>query len=118
MEDTFFRRIIRRQPVLFPIAALFLLAMTLIAAITLYPTPLLQRDWLRPLAMLLFSLIWIFVCDFRKWAAMSFISLTMIALALQYFAAEDSPGKIFASGIFPLDMILSLFVLIYFKRFR
>jgi hypothetical protein len=118
MEDTFFRRLIRRQPVLFPIAALFLAAMTIIAAATLYPTPLFQRDWLRPLAMLLFTVIWFFAADMRKWAAMSFISLTMVCLGLQYFCPADSPGKIFSSGIFPLDMILSFFVLIYFKRFR
>ena len=118
MEGSFFNRIIRRQPVLFPIAAGFLLLMTIIAAASLYPTPLLQRDWLRPLAMLLFSLVWLFVCDMRKWAATAFILLTMLSLALQYFSPADSPGRIFGSGMFPLDMILSVFVLVYFKRFR
>jgi hypothetical protein len=118
MEDSFFRRIIRRQPVLFPIAALFLVLMTVIAAVTLYPTPLFQRDWLRPLSMLLFTITWLFVCDLRKWAATGFILLTMLALGLQYFSLPDSPGRIFASGLFPLDMILSIFILVYFKRFR
>jgi len=118
MTAPFFKRIYKQPPILFPLAALFLIAMTLIAAVTLYPTPLLQRDWLRPLAMLLYSLCWLFVCDMKKWAAAGFIVMTVICLALQYFAPADSAGRIFASGLFPLDMVLSFFVLLYFKRFH
>jgi hypothetical protein len=118
MQNSFLKRIISKPPILFPWAALFQIVITIAAVVTLYPTPLGQQDWLRPLCMALFSVIWLFVCDMRKWAAMSYIVFTMLCLGLHYFTKMDTPERIFSDAFFPFDMVLSFFILLYYKKFQ
>lgn len=99
-------------------AALFHLLMTGMAIASLYPTPLDQRDWLRPLAMLLFSALSVALCLMRKWAAIAYTGMSIACLAMLYFGADDTPVRIFGSAFFPFNLILSLFILLLFRRFR
>jgi len=118
MADTFFVRIFKKPPILFPLAALFQVFMTLIAAWMLFPVSLKEPEWFGPLAMLLFSMIWLFVCDMRKWAAFAYLALTIACLLLQYFCPHYTSGWYFSMGMFPFDMIVGMFVLFYYKRFQ
>lgn len=118
MPESFLKKLISRPPILFPLAALFHILMTGMAIVSLSPTPLDQRDWLRPLAMLLFSFLSVALCLMRKWAAIAYTSLSMLCLAMLYFGGDDTPVRIFGSAFFPFSLILSLFILLLFRRFR
>ena len=118
MPESFFKKLINRPPVLFPLAALFHVLITVAAIISLYPIPLNQRDWLRPLALLLFAVLSVALCFMRKWAAMSYTGLSILCLAMLYFGGEDTPAQIFGRAAFPFNLILSFFILLLFKRFR
>jgi hypothetical protein len=118
MSESFLKKLISRPPILFPLAALFHLLITASAVISLYPIPLNQRDWLRPLAMLLFTALSLALCFMRKWAAMSYTGLSILCLAMLYFGGDDTPVQIFGRSAFPFNLILSFFILLLFKRFR
>ncbi|GAA4449240.1 hypothetical protein [Rurimicrobium arvi] len=107
-----------KPPILFPLAALFHLVLFIAAVVTLYPTPLSQRDWLAPLASLSFTIAAFLICTMRKWTAMSYVGLSIACLALMYFGGYDSPARIFGQALFPLNLILSFFILLLYKRFR
>ncbi len=118
MEDSFIKRLFTKPPILFPLAALFHIIISTSAIITLYPTPLSQRDWLRPLGMMVFSILSIFLCTMRKWSAMAYVALSIVCLALLYFSKVDSPEFIIGNSFFPFNIILSFFILLLFKRFK
>lgn len=71
--------------------------------------------WAHPIALLMYTIFWCFLCDLKKWAAFAYIGLMCINLGLHYFvpAAEG-----FAQAFFPADLIFSFIILIYFKRFE
>lgn len=118
MEDTTFKKLLTKPPILFPLAALFHIIISLSAIITLYPTPLGQRDWLRPLGMVAFTVLSVLLCTMRKWTAMAYVALSILSLALLYFSKVDSPEFIFGNSFFPFNIILSFFILLLFKRFK
>jgi hypothetical protein len=118
MTSNFFVRIFKKPPILFPMAALFQWIMTFIAAWMLYPVPLSEREWMGPLSLLACSIVWLFVCDMRKWAAFAYLTLTIACLLLFYFCARYSAGWYFAYAPLPFNMIMGLFVLFYYKRFQ
>lgn len=118
MKDSFIKKLLTKPPILFPLAALFHIIISISAIITLYPTPFSQRDWLRPLGMIVFSILSIFLCTMHKWSAISYVALSIISLALLYFCKGDSPEFIFGNSFFPFNLILSFFILLLFKRFK
>lgn len=107
-----------KPPILFPLAALFHLILLLLSAAILWPTPLSQPEWLAPLANLLFTASAFMVCSMRKLAALVYVGLSMLCLALMYFGAAESSARIFGQALFPLNLILSFFILLLYKRFR
>jgi hypothetical protein len=117
MSKPLIKNLITKPPILFPLAALFHLIFTLYAIASLYPTPLTQRDWLRPLAMLIFTVMSIGLCSMKKWIAISYVSLSIICLAFIYTAPFDSPLWIFGDSFFPFNVMLSFFILLLFKKF-
>ena len=118
MSEFSLKQLITKPPILFPLAALFHIIISISAIITLYPTPIAQRDWLRPLGMLIFSLLSVFLCTMRKWTAIAYVSFSIISLGIIYFTQRDSPEFIFGNSFFPFNIILSFFVLLLFKRFK
>lgn len=107
-----------KPPILFPLAALFHLVLLLMSAAILWPTPLNQPEWLSPLAHTGFTVAAFALCSMRKWAALVYVALSMLCLAMMYLSAADSTVRIFAQALFPLNLILSFFVLLFYKRFQ
>lgn len=118
MQESSFKQFISKPPILFPLAALFHIIISLSAIITLYPTPLSQRDWLRPLGMVIFSALSVWLCTMRKRSAMAYVSFSIISLGIIYLTQRDSPEFIFGNSFFPFNIILSFFILLLFKRFK
>lgn len=117
MQESF-KRIISKPPILFPLAALFHIIITISAIVSLYSIPLSQRDWLRPFAMILFTLLAAGLCLMRKWIAIVYVAFSICSLAMLYYTPADTPMQIFGSGFFPFNLILSFFILLFFKRFK
>ncbi|MCC6186691.1 MAG: hypothetical protein IT256_06020 [Chitinophagaceae bacterium] len=108
-----------KPPIIFPLVALFHLLMTLSAVYTLYPTPLQQIDWARPISLLVFTILAFSLCFLKKWAAIGYIILSMTCLGLLYnYPNDDSIANIVGKSNFPLSLIFSLFILLLYKKFR
>lgn len=117
-QDSFLKRFFTKPPILFPLAALFHIFISITAIVTLYPIPLSQRDWLRPLSMLIFSALAVALCFMRKWVAITYALLSVACLAAYYYSPIDTPLHIFGESFFPFNLIVSFFVLLYFKKFQ
>lgn len=118
MQESFFKQIISKPPILFPLAALFHIIFTALAITTLYPVPLSETEWLRPLAMLLFTFLSVGLCLMKKFIAILYVLLSITCLALYYYFPVYNAMHIFGISFFPFNLILSLFILLYFKRFE
>ena len=112
------KQLFTKPPILFPLAALFHIIFTVLAIVSLYPTPVSQRDWLRPLAMVIFSILAVGLCMLRKSVAILYIGLSIASLGLIAFSAHDSLGHIFGDSFFPFNFLLSFFILLFFKKFK
>lgn len=110
------KRLWTKPPVIFPMVALFHLLITIHAFWTF--KDILSIDalaWAHPVCLLLYTIIWISLCDLKKWAAFAYVGLMCVNLCLHYFVP---PAEGFSTALFPADLIFSFLVLIYFKRFE
>lgn len=117
MSDTFFRRIIKKPPVLFPLVALFHIGMLLYTTWQFSPEPFPSPVWVQPLWWLLYTISWIFICDMKRWAAMMYIGLTALNLVLRYVIKSSVDLSNFTDAMFPVDVLFTFFVMFYFRRF-
>lgn len=72
----------------------------------------------QPVAMLLYTLAWLFVCDMRRWAALMYIALTTLNLLLRFMLTDTMDKVYFTDTLFPADVLFTFFVMFYFKRFN
>ena len=70
------------------------------------------------LVMLLYTILWIGVCDRRRWAAIGYLTLTAVNLCLQFFTHQHSEWRYVSDALFPFDLLMCFFILFYYKRFR
>jgi len=112
---TFFRDLIKKPPQLFPLVALFHIAMLIYAVFADIGNPdmtvQIQVYW-----MLAYTIFWLFVCDMRKWAAIGYLLLTVTNLVLN-IPLRTTAYSGYGSHMFILDVLFSFFLLFYYKRF-
>lgn len=116
MLPDFFKRAWNKPPIVFPLVALFHLVIVLHALWTF--SDLLVADyhsWLYPGVLLLYLVLWLFVCDLRKWAAYVYI-LLMLADVLSYFYVPSA--RDYAGVLFPANIIFAVLILVYFRKFE
>lgn len=113
--STFISDIVRKPLVLFPLIALFHILMTVY---TVWQDIGYSYLWWQIAWMVGYTFFWIFICDYRKWAAWGYLSLTSINLFLYYFAHSQTVMDKYVSSLFILDVLFSFFVLFFYKRFR
>ena len=112
---------LKRLPVLFPLVAVFhvvMLVITLIgfgiAGVLSEPVPVGTC-----LVWLLYGVAWIAIClQQRKWAVITYISLTAINLVLQFLLPKGSHWQQVGGTLFPFDVLMCFFLTFYYKRFR
>lgn len=68
--------------------------------------------------MLGYTTLWIATADMRKWGAMLYVLLTVVAIIIYFTAKDRSVWVMYESPIFILDMLFCFFIMFYFKRFR
>lgn len=112
-RETFFQRV-RQLPVMFPIIAVFHVLLFLYTVGYYLSMDVLTNDKIivNCVTLLLYTLLWIGVCGLSKKAAIGYIVLTAIDLLLFFFqwGVGDS--------LLPFDVLLCVFLLFYYKRFR
>jgi len=110
---TFFRDLIKKPPQLFPLVALFHIAMLIYVVLdNLSDT----SQWLQILWTVGYTIFWLFICDMRKWAAIGYLLLTVTNLVLNV-PLRTTAYAVYGSNMFILDVLFSFFVLFYYKRF-
>ena len=119
-QRSLFERL-KSLPVLVPLVAGFHLVMLIIAIIGFSAADVLGE----PVPMgtclvwLLYSAAWISIClQQQKWAAITYIILTAINLALQFLLPKGSLWQQVGGSVFPFDLLMCFFILLYYKRFR
>lgn len=104
-----------RPPALFPWVALFHLVITAHAIWSFIGEPL--ESWVHPVCLALYTLLWFFICGMKRWAALGYVALTSINLLLHFLWAKEGTWFIFSGALFPVDVLFSFFILVYYKRF-
>lgn len=105
-----------KPPALFPWAALFHLVITLHAIWTFRDEPM--EGWAHPLSLVLYTVLWFMVCRMYRWAAWGYLGLTSINLMLHYLLAKEGALHFFSGSLFPIDILFSFFILVYYKKFE
>lgn len=75
------------------------------------------EDWQHPLLVVLYTLLWLWVCTLRKAAAYCYIGLTIVCTLIAFVLVPKYPNLSFDTPLFPIDMLLSMIILVYFKKF-
>lgn len=115
---SFFKRLFLDPPVLFPAAMVFHLFLLVRAVVDFSGVPLDSVVWLSALWYAVAFVLTVFICLLRKWAAVGYIVLTMIGLILMYFQPAGSAWQELGTTLFPFDLLVSVFLFFFFKRFR
>lgn len=114
----FYKRIWQKPPILFPLVALFHVALLLYMVYDTIADPVGGWILMQPVIMLLYTVFWLFACDMKKWAAIGYILLTTANLALRFVLKDPSALNNFTDTLFPADALFTFFLMFYFKRFE
>jgi hypothetical protein len=123
-QQNFFQRLWTGLPVVFPLVALFHIAILIITLIGFAQSGTLSEVATAGtcLELLLYTALWVFVCLKNRWAATGYIVLTSLNLGLQYLTPSASARRSFSDamepGHLPVDALFCFFLLFYYKRFR
>lgn len=119
-QPPFLKRIFRRPPLVFPFVLLFHIVV-LVFNIKPYILEggLLAGGGLIALTWsLIYVILWIFICDMRKWAATAYMVFTAINLLLQFLLIKTPLWHDAGLTLFPVDVLMTVFLLFYYKRFE
>lgn len=118
MTDSFFKRIWQRPPVLFPLVALFHVVVLVYYVWIFRSEPFPSKGWAVPGILLLYTISWLFVCDFKRWAAFAYIGLASASIALRFTLSDYNDVMLYADTMFPADLLFTFFIMFYYKRFK
>lgn len=113
----FFTGIIRKPPILFPIVGLFHILWLLWTIWDDRHVPFPDVVWLELVWMVGYTTFWLAACDLRKWGALGYVLLTMLDVLFSLAAYYGKIGHSYPSNMFLLDVVFSMFILFYYKRF-
>lgn len=114
-------RFFRRPPIVFPLLALGLIALTIYYMYTWWTGDVLLIDRFQPLVVLVYTVFWTAATFMKKWGAVAFIAFTVANVCLYFFVSPDTSlirrafGDILFPGI-PLHLFMCVLLLLYFKR--
>lgn len=118
MPDTFLTRIIRRPPVFFPLVALFHIVMLLVTAWQ-FSEVLDSKEAITAISVwLIYTICWLFICDMKKWAALTYVILSLIGVGLQFLTAKGGLWYDVGTVMFPFNLLMIVFLMFYYKRFE
>ncbi|HTM65187.1 MAG TPA: hypothetical protein VL093_02625 [Flavipsychrobacter sp.] len=118
MQKNLLIRISTKPPVIFPFVALFHLLILCYTIWNYKEFPFPSVYWIPVLWLLLYSFFWLFVCDLKRWAALGYLGLTVLNIALHYFLKFESERSVYTPSFLLLYVFFSFFILFYFRRIR
>jgi len=119
MIHNLFDRIVRKPPVLFPLVALFHLVMLLVTAWQFAAQGVLgSREGMIAVSVwALFTVLWLFICDMKRWAAIAYVVCSLAGLCGQFLTTKDGVWYELGTVLFPFDLLMIVFLMFYYKRF-
>lgn len=120
LQQSFFRRMWTGLPILFPLVALFHIALLGYNVFSFAQQGVLDTAIAGGtcVELLLYTVLWIAVCDRWRWAAIGYIILTAANLLLQFLNHAGSTWRLVSDALFPFDVLMCFFLLFFYKRFR
>lgn len=103
---------------MFPWVALFHLMMLVYSIWNYKEFPFPSVYWLPTLWQAAYFFCWLFVCDMRRWAGLSYIGLTAINIILHYALSYKSEIAIFTPPFLLIYILFSFFILVYYRRLQ
>ncbi|PQJ10953.1 hypothetical protein CJD36_013360 [Flavipsychrobacter stenotrophus] len=114
---TFFKDIITKPPVVFPLVALFHVVLLLWTVYSLVQQPGTSTE-ISVLWMLAYTTLWLATADMRKWGAMGYVVVTVVGIVIFLNAKQQYTWIQYETPMFISDMLFCFFIMFYFKRFR
>lgn len=114
----YFKRIFKQLPILFPMVAFFHIALLVLALYTWRNVLSDPGIYWTIIGLVIYTLLWFAVCDLKKWAGTIYILLTALCIATQFFLVKSGLWHDVTEYFFPINALLSFFVLFYYKRLR
>ena len=112
------KEFITKPPALFPWVGLFHILWFFIAIWNCHTEPFPSISWIQSLWMLGYMIFWVFSCGLYRWAAIGYIAVTTLNLALRLIITSHNDRLIYADALFPIDILFTFFILFFFKRFE
>lgn len=116
------KRYFKQMPVFFPLVGLFLLVM---AGMEFWNYAsdggYLLIYWSRPVLFLVYALLWIPICFAKKWAALSFLILSILGMAFFLFGPDitlkHAIGDVYILPV-PANILFSFLVLFFYRKLK
>jgi hypothetical protein len=70
------------------------------------------------LLLMSMSLVWVFIIDLKRWAAMGYILLFIVAAMSHWLLPWWGLAGSSTTPLFPVDILFCFFILFWFKRFE
>jgi hypothetical protein len=120
LEQLSFIERLKGLPILFPLVGLFHIVLLCITIFGFGKEGLLGTSigGGTVLEWLLYTVLWVFVCLQYRWAAIGYICLTAINLLLYFLSPKESIWHLVSDTLLPFDILMCVFLLFYYKRFR
>jgi hypothetical protein len=116
------QRIIQRfwheQPIVFPLVALFHIFLLGRYIIDLWGNFGDRQVVLGGLWFTVAAVLSVYIAFMKRWANIGYSALTIAGLLLQYLIPIDSEWRPLGITLFPFDVLMCVFLLFYYKRFR
>lgn len=121
-EKNLVKRYFTKMPIFFPLIGLFLLVM---AGMEFWNYAsdggYLLIYWLRPVLFLIYALLWVPICFAKKWAALSFLILSILGMSFFLFGPSSSLkgaiGDVYIMPI-PANILFSFLVLFFYRKLK
>ncbi len=115
-------RFFRSMPIFFPLIALFHLGQTAFESYNyLGDYSVSTVYWLRPLVLLLYTVLWIATCFRQRWGGIAYIALTIANVVLYLFGPDIVIKRAIGDLLFvpiPVNLLFSFLLLFYFRKMQ
>lgn len=106
-----------KPPVVFPLVALFHLLLLILSVVSLISAPATATE-IGAAWMLAYTLFWLAASTMRKWGAIGYILVTVADILTWYAVKDPHLRDFYNSSLFLISIVFSLFIVIYYRRFR
>lgn len=112
----FFKRIIQKPPVAFPLVALFHIGLLLYMVYNNVSDPVNGMIWVQPAILLIYTICWLWVCDMKKMAVLAYMGITTVNLVARMVVTDEMMRVYFLDALFPADIIFTIITALYYKK--